>query len=89
MCYGDYDTSIQVIHSHRLNFKVTFEREVEPGIIKILDMDLREIPVGNSSIRRKCLRMVSIRDGEFLIDQTTFDEIVEADNYMEELIRSP
>ena len=49
-------------------------------------MDLLEIPLGNQSIKRRCLRIVSIRDNEFIIDQTTFDEIVDADDYLDEKI---
>ena len=69
-----------------MNFKVTFEREVEPGIIKILDMDLYEIQLDSQSLRRRCLRIVSLRDNEFIVDQTTFDEIIDSEDYMDEKV---
>ena len=49
-------------------------------------MNLSEIPIDAPSLRRKCLRIVSMRDNEFIIDQTTFDEIIDVNDDFDEKV---
>ena len=36
----EYDQYLDVDHSKRNNFKVDFQRDIEPGIIRIFDFNL-------------------------------------------------
>lgn len=80
----DYDSMLDIQHSHRPNdFEVKFTRQIEPGIIKIFDFNIQgaDKPIrsnvllnGTRTHYSNIIRMLSLRDDEFLIDEATYPE---------------
>lgn len=40
VCSKEYDERLELEHSHREEYDMNFERQIEPGIIKIFDMSI-------------------------------------------------
>lgn len=41
ICSKEYDSHLELEHSHRDEIFIDFERQIEPGIIKIFDMNIK------------------------------------------------
>lgn len=75
ICSKEYDSHLELEHSHRGEFHVNFERQVEPGIIKIFNMRLKTTVVsGQPDTKRIDLRFVGMRDDEYTYDQCFYEE---------------
>ena len=70
-CY-DYDQSLDVVYSEKNIFPVEFSRNIEPGILKVNDMNI-QTDKHDPSIKR--IRLLSTRDMGFFLDQATYTEI--------------
>lgn len=79
VCSEDYDTHLFIQHTHQSGFSLEFKREVEPGIIKIFDLNISN---GNDDLNVRKLkqnevRLISLRDDEFVLDQAKYkDELI-------------
>ena len=72
VCSDYYDVNIDIQHTHRENFNIEFDRDVEPGIIKIFDMDIQY--ESEEKINHNAIRVVSTRDDEFIMDYAKYSE---------------
>ena len=80
----EYSSHLSLYHSHQKKEIVRFGRGVEPGIIKIHDLKIQlstldenskiEDEIDQSSLV-KTVRMLGMRDDEFLMDKSVFTEV--------------
>lgn len=73
VCCKEYDSKIDVEHSHRPALDIAFDRQVEPGIIKIHDMNIRSTAL-DAHTNKNEIRFVGMRDDEFTLDRATYTE---------------
>lgn len=77
---GSYDTCLSLHHSQRKDVQVEFTREVEPGIIRIFDLNMDKEKLSDEELiqeyqnRSITIRMLSMKDDEFLLDKCKYYE---------------
>jgi hypothetical protein len=77
---GSYDTSLSLHHSQRKDIQIEFPRDVEPGIIRIFDINMdkdkksAEERSQEYSDRSITVRMLSMKDDDFLLDKCKYYE---------------
>ena len=86
-----YDTYLDIQHSHRMeDFAINFIRQIEPGIIKIFDFNIKSTDVKPedegldkgllskfdkfTTYTKNNIRISSLRDDEYLIDEAIYLE---------------
>ena len=75
LCSREYDQRLELEHSHRQEIFMDFERQVEPGIIKIFDMNVMKQNVSNRNSSKSIeMRFIGMRDDEFNFDRCHFIE---------------
>lgn len=75
LCSREYDQRLELVHTHRAEIFMDFERQVEPGIIKIFDMNiLKADAVDQSHTQQIESRFIGMRDDEFYYDLCRFIE---------------
>lgn len=75
LCSKEYDERLELEHSHRDEFNINFERQVEPGIIKIFNMSINSTPLlGKTNTNIITMRFVGMRDDEFTFDICSYYE---------------
>ena len=81
MCSDDYDTYLHLQHTHRNYFELKFKRDVEPGTIRVFDLNIsqagNELNISKSNLNE--VRMICLRDDEFILDHATYEERIETD----------
>ena len=73
----EYDRYLSCEHSRRDDIQVRFERDIQPGIIQIFDfhiMDSIDQTTLSENQVRKEIRILSVKDDEFLFDKAIFTE---------------
>ena len=71
---SEYSKTLQLYHTHEVKALVKFDRDVQPGIIKIHDMKIK-VSKGQDGFSTKSVRVHGMRDDEFVFDKAVFDEI--------------
>ena len=77
---GSYDTFLSLHHSQRKEVQIQFPRDVEPGIIRIFDINLEKEKMSPEELKQEyddrsiTVRMLSMKDDEFLLDKCKYDE---------------
>lgn len=75
LCSRLYDDTLELEHSHRDEIFIDFERQVEPGIIKIFNMKIyQQVVDGNENIKKINMTFVGMRDDEFTFDRCIYKE---------------
>lgn len=75
LCSKEYDEKIELEHSHRDELFIDFERQIEPGIIKILDLNIQQEAVKDKENSKKItMSFVGLRDDEYTFDRCTYFE---------------
>lgn len=70
ICSQEYDSRLELEHSHRDELKLDFERQVEPGIIKIFNMAISTTKKADELNTKEInMRFVGMRDDEFTFDR--------------------
>lgn len=75
ICSQEYDERLELEHSHRDEYDMDFERQVEPGIIKIFDMFIHAETIsaeGEDQVQRIQMSCCGMRDDEFTFDRSEF-----------------
>ena len=79
MACQEYDKSVSIEHSNRTSFNASFQRLVEPDTIKVFDFHLKIVgkPFTHEEkkAQKKEIRILSMRDEEFLLDKCSYDEV--------------
>lgn len=73
-CDG-FDNSLQLAHSTHESMDIAFKRQVEPGIIKVHDLTVREDTHEEPRGPNRVIRMLSMRDSEFILDAVEYCEV--------------
>ena len=77
---SSYDTSLCLHHSQRKDVQIEFPRDVEPGIIRIFDINMDKEKKSAEEISQEyddrsiTVRMLSMKDDDFLLDKCTYYE---------------
>ena len=74
ICSKEYDQKLELEHSHRDEIKMDFERQVEPGIIKVFNMNITTEDTEDQNQKTINMRFVAMRDDEFTYDRCTYVE---------------
>jgi hypothetical protein len=80
LAYQEFDKYLSVEHSNRESFDIRFARLIEPGVIRIFDFHIKTIGKlkdGKKGFKKE-IRVVSMRDDEFILDKCGYDEIAKA-----------
>ena len=73
ICSKEYDNCLELEHTHRDEIEIEFPRQVEPGIIRIFDMQISQEKIDDDK-SQICLQFVGMMDDVFTIDKTTYKE---------------
>ena len=66
---------MSVEHTNRDSFDIRFQRLIEPGVIRIFDFHIMtESKKGKGKGVKKAIRVVSMRDDEFILDKCDYEE---------------
>lgn len=75
LCSREYDQRLELEHTHRQEIFMNFERQVEPGIINIFDMNVFKMNMKDNQFSQSIeVRFIGMRDDEFNFDKCAFTE---------------
>lgn len=81
LCSKEYDELLELEHTHRDEIDINFESQVEPGIIKIFNMNISsEKYTQKSNTKRIAMSFVGMRDDEFTFDRCSYLETMVLNN---------